>query len=241
MEYQVFESKNHYWVPELRPNMLYDGDMPYVVPNGAKDPALNSWRTLLCVYGNLAKKHLRDNIVCFFADDYKFETCYRKPERFADELLDNGVLAAMTPNFSIRRDEPLVLQLMSHYKTMRCWRYRQERWIKVIPSLNFWDERTYEFCILGLPKVVPFASIEIMNVTLDDVKLYEKGLNFILQNITIRKLLVYGTRKNIYALTKFICDKYWTKTELVLPRMQRKVRIKKASGDVSENLFRWTF
>jgi hypothetical protein len=57
---------------------------------------------------------------------------------------------ALSPDYSIYRDMPLVLQKMIVYKRRVLTFWRQSNGIELIPNVRWGDERSYPFCFDGI-------------------------------------------------------------------------------------------
>ncbi len=61
----------------------------------------------------------------------------------------NGII---TPDFSIYRDMPLVMQQWNTYRGKALGHWWQSNGLNVLPNVRYGDSRTYEFCCAGVPK-----------------------------------------------------------------------------------------
>ena len=86
--------------------------------------------------------------VHFFMHDWKFDKVYDKPDDEIDKL--KQYYALLTPDFSLFTDMPLALQIESVFKNRWCGAYWQSMGLKVIPTVAWGDERTFEFCFDGI-------------------------------------------------------------------------------------------
>lgn len=86
--------------------------------------------------------------VHFFMHDWKFDKVYDKPYDESEKL--KQYYALLTPDFSLFTDMPLALQIQSVFKNRWCGAYWQSQGIKVIPTVAWGDERTFEFCFDGI-------------------------------------------------------------------------------------------
>lgn len=110
----------------------------------------------------------------FFKDDYKFEGLY---SRYEENLIKLARFQnVLTPDFSLYRDMPLVLQLNNTFKNRWCGAYWQDHGLKVITSVSWSDERSYDFCFLGVEKeaVVAVSTLGVRRYE-EDKKWFLKG------------------------------------------------------------------
>ena len=88
--------------------------------------------------------------VMFFEHDVKFERLWNNPVRYLSKLKKfKGVI---TPDFSLYRNMPLVMQMWNTYRNRALAYWLQNNVIEVIPNVRFGDERTYSFCFDGIEK-----------------------------------------------------------------------------------------
>jgi hypothetical protein len=174
-----FPSTNKWGFPDLLPDMLGDR-----IPT-----ELEVFRT-----GKFPPSKAAGKTVCFFIDDYRFESCYSYPQRMLNGLRNSQWYQVVEPDFSIWLDAPRVEQLMATYKTRWCGRYWQENGIKVIPILS-WGEDSFDYCLDGIPHQPPLAAIETQCCNGTELETFHKGLYRSLDIVRPKTLLVYGQPK----------------------------------------------
>lgn len=85
----------------------------------------------------------------FYEDDAVFERIWNDPQRYLPILKRfSGVI---TPDFSLYRDMPLVMQQWNTYRGKAIGHWLQANGIPVIANVRFADERSYDFCCMGVP------------------------------------------------------------------------------------------
>lgn len=220
-EYVFFKTKDKYGIPELLPNMI--DELPVKLYNHYEK--FDAKEYYLVMFNNLSyreKNMFNNNCVGFFLDDFKFEDVYKKKDIWVQKFLDLKVRSLLTPNFSIWYDEPLVLQILAWYKTQYCGRYWQEAGIKVIPTLNWGDASSYEFCFSGVPYGVPTACIQMTTIgNENEKKSFLEGLFEAKKKINFEKILIYGvSNKKQEFLIKNIPKNI--KYDIMAPRTFRK-------------------
>lgn len=80
--------------------------------------------------------------------DWKFDKVYVKPDEEIEKL--KQYYALLTPDFSLFTDMPLTLQIQSVFKNRWCGAYWQSQGLRVIPTVAWGDDRTFEFCFDGI-------------------------------------------------------------------------------------------
>ena len=98
-------------------------------------------------YNDNRNKH---KTIHFFIHDYRFESVYENAEFAIQKLKQYYVLCA--PDFSLYADMPILLQMYNTFKNRWCGAYWQSLGIKVIPTISWSDERSFDFCFDGVEK-----------------------------------------------------------------------------------------
>jgi hypothetical protein len=131
---QAFPSTNRYGIPDLAHT-----------PVGIRPAWLAPYRQRI-----RCDQPLDDGAAHFFIEDYRFETVWNRPWQALAALRPYTTL--LTPDFSLYRDWPLVLQLWNTYRNRWCGRFWQEQGFNVIPTVSWSTAASYDFCFLGLPR-----------------------------------------------------------------------------------------
>lgn len=92
----------------------------------------------------------REQWIHFYIDDYRFERVWNNPKRYLSIL--KAYKGVISPDFSVYMDMPLSMQIWNTYRNRALAFWMQSNGIKVIPNVQWGDERTYEFCFDGIPK-----------------------------------------------------------------------------------------
>ncbi len=126
--------------------MLLDGplEMPYFFPENVLPLRLISFNHALSFRGDRETTGVH-----FYIDDYQFERVWNTPAKYLDLL--GRFLCVCSPDFSIFSDFPLAVQHWNHYRSQALAQYWQNHGIRVIPSLNWADETSYQFSFSGVP------------------------------------------------------------------------------------------
>lgn len=91
-----------------------------------------------------------DRMVHFFLYDYKFENIWKIPDVYVDKL--KKYKAVLSPDFSMYIEMNRVLQLYNTFRNSWCSAYLASKRIRVIPTVNWGNEETFDFCFDGIPK-----------------------------------------------------------------------------------------
>ena len=85
-----------------------------------------------------------DQWIHFYEDDVSFGRGWNRPHTYLSRLKHfRGVIS---PDFSLYRDMPLVMQQWNTYRGKALEHWWQEEGIPVIPNVRAGDQRTYDFC-----------------------------------------------------------------------------------------------
>ena len=173
---QLFPSDNQYGIPTLQHTPV--SQIPaWLVP----------YRQRIRV-----NEPLDDGAVHFFADDYRFETVWNRPVKALEALAPYRMV--LTPDFSLYRDWPLMLQLWNTYRNRWCGRFWQEEGYSVIPTISWSTAESYDFCFLGVPRRSVVA-VSAVGVNLDaplEYRLFVDGFTEMVQRLEPLVVLSYG-------------------------------------------------
>jgi Domain of unknown function (DUF4417) len=129
--------------------------------------------------------------VHFFLDDYRFETVWSKPERALTRLARVGT--ALSPDFSLWRDMPWVMQLWQVYRSRWCAAWMLHHGLRVIPTLSWSTPDTFGFAFTGIP-AGSVVAVSTVGVHRDPQArdLFRAGYQQMLTQLTPTVVLVYG-------------------------------------------------
>jgi len=91
-----------------------------------------------------------DATLHFFENDERFDEVWKKPAAYLEKLGQYKQL--LTPDFSVYRDMPLMMQLINTYRNRWCGAYWQAHGLVVAPSITWSDERSFRFCFDGIER-----------------------------------------------------------------------------------------
>ncbi len=111
-----------------------------------------------------------------------------------DKLKDyKGVLS---PDFSMYLEMNRTLQLYNTFRNRWCGAYLASKGIKVIPTINWGNEDTFDFCFEGVPKgsivAVSTYMVQEHNNHADQKDFFLKGYNEMLRRIQPAKIICYS-------------------------------------------------
>lgn len=91
-----------------------------------------------------------DTGIHFFIDDYQFERVWRSPRRYAELL--RPFRCVCTPDFSLYADMPLAMKIWNVYRSLTIGVFWQKQGLNVVPTLQWAEPRTFDFCFNGIPR-----------------------------------------------------------------------------------------
>ena len=95
------------------------------------------------------QNHL-DRMVHFFLYDYRFERVWKNPDNDIEKL--SRYRAVLSPDFSMYLEMAPVMQLYNVFRNRWCGAYWVSKGIRVIPTVNWDDESSFDFCFEGIEK-----------------------------------------------------------------------------------------
>lgn len=129
--------------------------------------------------------------VHFFVDDYQFIRVWSNPDNYLAML--KRFQAVCTPDFSTYTDFPKVIQLYNHYRKHWLGAYWERNGIKVLPTISWSDESSFDWCFDGEPvgKTVVVSSVGTQqNATA--TRLFELGYAEMMRRLKPSKVIMYG-------------------------------------------------
>ena len=174
IERAEMEFEGKYDIPVLEPLEDIESDIEFIPFNFVKS----------C-------KNRENYGVHFFIDDYQFERLWEKPQRYCEML--QTCKCVFTPDFSMYVNVPRAIQIWKHYQKQWFGQYMQTFGIKVIPTLGWSDESSFDFCFDGIPKnnVVAVSSVGTQNNT-KAKELFKKGFEKAVEILQPTKIFFYG-------------------------------------------------
>ncbi|MEN6293893.1 MAG: DUF4417 domain-containing protein [Methanobacterium sp.] len=129
--------------------------------------------------------------VHFFIDDYQFTRLWIDVNKYVPILKKFNYV--MSPDFSTFTDMPPAMQIYNHYRKHWLGAYYQAFGIKVIPTISWSNEDSFEWCFDGEPinSVIAISTVGCMNRE-ESKELFFAGYEEMKQVLTPSKILCYG-------------------------------------------------
>ena len=176
-----FPSDNIYGIPSL----------PKAALTGEEQEKL-----MLIAFNSLKSDNANNSerFVHFFIYDYNFEKLWTKPDESLELLSQyKGIL---TPDFSMYLEMPYALQLYNTFRNRWCGAYFASKGVRVIPTVSWGDDNTFEFCFKGIPKGSVVAVSTYMfhahNNHADQKDVFMKGYNRMLTELEPSAIICYS-------------------------------------------------
>lgn len=165
-------TKNAYCNCEKR---IYWGEGPFDIPAILpQEFDLNNPSALGFNYAK-GEDYPEEHICHFYLDDYQFDRLWRDPNRYIS--LMQKFKAVLAPDFSLYTDFPRAVQIYNHYRKHWLARYWQEHGIKVIPTICWSDEESFEWCFDGEPREAT-VSISVLGCNRSEQMKHDYWLGF---------------------------------------------------------------
>ena len=162
-------------------------DIPQII--GVDDIQVKEWIPFNYV---LTCKEPQEKGVHFFLDDYQFERVWNNIDKYTEVL--QRFKAVMSPDFSMFTVNPKALQIYQHFRKHFIGAYWQANGLTVIPTINWADEKSFEWCFDGEPtnSIVAISTVGSMNSKANKEGFY-KGYEEMKKQLQPKKILCYGT------------------------------------------------
>ncbi len=139
----------------------------------------------------LSAKSGFDRGVHFYIDDYQFERIWNAPHQYIEALSQFDCV--LTPDFSLYTEMPVAMQMWNIYRSRLVGQIMQDAGLKVIPTLSWCREVSFEFCFDGLEKGGT-VSVSTIGVKQDKeaTKLWIAGMDEAIRRLEPSHVVVYG-------------------------------------------------
>lgn len=175
-EKRIFDNCNEYGFPQMQPVDIDLSEPDVIGFNYA-----------------IGEKHPENKILHFYLDDYQFMRVWDNPNKYVPVL--RRFKAVLAPDFSLYSDFPKVVQMYNHYRKQWCGAYWQENGIKVIPTICWSDESSFEWCFDGVPhnSLICISTVGGFK-TKKSKEAWLKGYHKCLEALDPTKILLFGER-----------------------------------------------
>jgi len=153
----------------------------------------------LIPYSQINKTKDHSEFIHFYEHDIKFRDIITSTGKYYSKIKEFA--GVISPDCSLYRDMPLVLQFANTYMNRAVGYYLQHNGIYTIPNVRWGDERSFtnEYCgekvaFLGIPKnsIVSIGTYGCIK-SREDRYFFKAGLAAMLEELTPQVVLVYGS------------------------------------------------
>lgn len=134
-----------------------------------------------------------NRFVHFFLYDYKFDDIWEKPDKYIENL--SKYKAVLTPDFSMYIEMNENMQRFNTFRNRWVGAYLSEKGIKVIPTVSWGLENTFDFCFNGIEKGSTVAVSTYMASAhgnrADQKEFFMSGYNEMLKRIEPERIICY--------------------------------------------------
>ena len=172
-------------------------EMPLIKPNSTEP-------TGLVPFSKINRCTDYNKWVHFYEYDYIIERIWKYPNKYLNLLKQyDGVI---TPDFSLYRDMPLMMQMNNIFRSRMVGRWLQDNGIDVIANIRYGDKRTYKFSCLGVSKhsSISIGTYGSMKEN-ESRQILEDGLPIIINSIQPKSIIIYGT---VSKMIEELCDTF---------------------------------
>ncbi len=130
--------------------------------------------------------------VHFFIDDYQFERIWRSPLRYTQML--RRFECVLTPDFSIYTDMPMAMKIWNVYRSRALGAFWQSQDLKVIPTLQWANPLTFDFCFSGIEPggMVAVSTLGAAKGRLSR-QMWQAGMKEAIRKLHPNTILLYGS------------------------------------------------
>lgn len=133
-------------------------------------------------------------MVHFFLYDYKFEKLWKNPQQYVEML--QAYRGVLTPDFSMYTEMPIAMQLFNTFKNRWCGAYLARQGLRIVPTVNWGTEESFDFCFAGIEKGSVVAVSTYMfhahGNHADQKDLFMKGYKEMLRQIEPEYVICYS-------------------------------------------------
>lgn len=191
----IFPSSDEWGIPDLLPDRLcsipenIDTWAGWDVCHDEPDRHwLYNWGT-----DSIRGLPLERTLLAFYTDDVRFDKFWFETEKYVAKLINNNIVMSVSPNYSLWANSPRAEQLFNVYRSRWVARYMQEAGIAIIPDINWSDEKSFDFCLVGIPESAPAVAVQLQTLkTKNDFDRAVAGFARAIGALKPQSLLVYG-------------------------------------------------
>ena len=169
---KIYRGTERYNFPIIQPTERYEP-----VDWLGFDKAMTTRRTDVCIH--------------FFMHDFVFERIWNNADRYIEML--SRFDAVVSPDFSMYRDWPVIVQMWNHYRKHYIAARLQDRGVTVYPKISWTTEASYDWCFDGEPRHCPVVVSTVGKMKNPETKrLFLQGYQEMLKRLEPTEVICYG-------------------------------------------------
>lgn len=128
----------------------------------------------------------------FYLCECFLERLWKRPGRQLDTLRKFEFV--ISPDFPVNENQPAAVNLWNHYRKMAVAQFWQRNGIRVVPTLNWANASSWEFCFDGIPKggAVSVSTVGVMR-NVEARKTWIAGMEEAVRRIQPEVILIFGS------------------------------------------------
>ena len=143
-------------------------------------------------------------MVSFYTSDNHIESWWANPAYRVGQLLRAGIKHAVVPDFSLWDHMATAAHIWSLYRAAWMGRYFQEAGLRVIPRIEYFQEKSQKWCLDGIPTGAPIVSTQFQTDFDDeDAPKLERNLQTALDIVEPGRILIYAGKRGRALVEKF--------------------------------------
>lgn len=141
-----------------------------------------------------SSKFKNDGLMPRYLYDYKFERVWKRPDQDVEKL--TCYHAILSPDFSMYLELSPVMQLYNVFRNRWCGAYFSSKGIRVVPTVSWGEESTFDFCFAGIPQgstvAVSTYMVSAHGNHADQKEFFLKGYQEMLRRIEPERIICYN-------------------------------------------------
>lgn len=127
----------------------------------------------------------------FYVDDYQFERVWNQPQEYCEKLAAFDYV--LTPDFSLYLDMPMAMKIWNIYRSRLIGQILQDMQVKVIPTLSWAEDASFQFCFDGIE---PGGTVSVSTIGVkrdkDSMEVWKAGMDEAIKRLSPSAVVVYG-------------------------------------------------
>jgi hypothetical protein len=194
--YSTFAAETLHETTKMTNDALNLGLLPVAMTEGYHLPVVRADAVPVAdslIPFNRAKTCTRRDVgVHFFIDDYQFERVWKSPQLYVEMLKRYRFVCA--PDFSLYLDMPMAAKIWNVYRSRLITAYWQKQGVKVVPTLQWAEPGTHDFCFRGI-EMCGTVAVSTLGAAKHRVsrEMWIAGMSEAIRQLHPTTIILYGT------------------------------------------------